>query len=508
MARNKSYSESMNEWAEEKKFLRKFRHKAFHPDYESPLVARLFGYFLRLIIFLALAFVGLMIRNRSYFGGSSFKESLRQETDALLAAESSEMSNVSWKSSRASLNYKAKGGAPAFFKEIDAKRIRFLGDWNEMLLKNDWKFRELEIGELNMQLKGGATPGKAPEAPPPRTDSWWTAIPDYNTCEFGKIALGDTNFTWGSHWSAQGSLKHGVGSLQRSGDEWTLELSQGLLSQNWLKDLKLDPSKPLLLTKKADKLTLNAEQLKYGQSGQGSLKGVITLGEMPVFDLQLELKTIRVEEILPEEFHAYLTGTGDLLMRIKGSTNSKDGISTEGSFTIVEKGRMREFPLLGTLAVVTGKAELRNMPLAKSTISFTTKKGTLSITEFDLVSGDVAKVRGAAQYVLDTRALEKGLIDLKSNSDEPEKPLPKAAPGEFGFRGDIEIGVPWKFIGDDEAFRARHFKPDESSWGWITVPLSGPIKNITEQQANIMDRQLAELNKRAKNPFQDSHFKP
>ena len=95
--RDRSYARGMQEYAEEKRFLRKVRHRVFHPDYESPLLFRLGGYVLRLVLFVAVVGAILFVRNRSYFSGPVFRESLQAEMDHYTGGTMSEMPDVTWK---------------------------------------------------------------------------------------------------------------------------------------------------------------------------------------------------------------------------------------------------------------------------------------------------------------------------------------------------------------------------------------------------------------------------
>ena len=93
MPRNddRSYAQAMRDHEAEKKFLRKIRHRAFHPDADSPVIFQLAGYFVRLVIILAILGAILFVRNRKYFSGESFSENLQAEFDHYLGGEESKM---------------------------------------------------------------------------------------------------------------------------------------------------------------------------------------------------------------------------------------------------------------------------------------------------------------------------------------------------------------------------------------------------------------------------------
>ena len=85
--RDKSYAQSMEEWAEEKRFLRKTRHKIFHPSYDSPFFMRLSGYFVRLVILVAIVAAIMFVRNRKYFNGEGYRDQVKVELDHYFKAD-------------------------------------------------------------------------------------------------------------------------------------------------------------------------------------------------------------------------------------------------------------------------------------------------------------------------------------------------------------------------------------------------------------------------------------
>ncbi|NCF89157.1 MAG: hypothetical protein GWQ08_27155 [Verrucomicrobiaceae bacterium] len=112
---DRSYSQAMRDYDAEKKFLRKMRHRAFHPDADSPVIFQLAGYFIRFVIILVVLGAILFLRNRKYFNGEGFTNEVQLEMDHYLGGENSEMEKVFWKSGDQLLtSYKGTGGPHAF----------------------------------------------------------------------------------------------------------------------------------------------------------------------------------------------------------------------------------------------------------------------------------------------------------------------------------------------------------------------------------------------------------
>ena len=56
--------------------------------------------------------------------------------------------------------------------------------------------------------------------------------------------------------------------------------------------------------------------------------------------------------------------------------------------------------------------------------------------------------------------------------------------------------MPWELLDKEPSYRKKYFTPDAEGYGWITVPLDGPLDEITVEDARIMDLEWAELTKR------------
>ena len=262
--RDRSYAQGMQEYADEKRFLRKVRHRAFHPDYDSPLLFRLGGYFIRLVLFVAVVGAILFVRNRKYFNGPDFRESLQAEMDYYMGGTMSEMPDVFWKNDEGLTNYTAQGGADAFFKTIDLQRITARAKWINMLTDN-WYLRDVEIGETTIDFKSGTTPGVGGPDTYRRSKSPLLAIPDFSKTRFGEITLHNTNFTWGPHWTSKGSLADATGSLKRDiSGGWELTLADGVYSQNWLKNLRMKPGTSMKVTYKDNMVTFAGAEFTIG----------------------------------------------------------------------------------------------------------------------------------------------------------------------------------------------------------------------------------------------------
>lgn len=503
---------------EEKKFLRKVRHRAFHPDYDSPILFRLVGYLVRLVVLLVIIAAILFVRNRHYFNGESFATTVQTELDRYLHAEESDLEDVYWKDDKAVTIYRAKGGPQAYFNQITLPRIAARGQWRDLLTQHGWTLQDVEIANAFVYLKGGPTPSVAETAPSetPRSDSWLVATPDFSRTHFGDIKLFNATFHWGPRWTSKGSLEGASGILKRQDDQWSLTFTEGELRQNWLKNLQVQPEHPLNVSVTEEQINLNGGPFAFGETGEATLDGSVTLSDAPEYDLEMSMKTIQFTDLLPDEFHTKLDGLADLEMTLTGSTNRSDGIIFEGEITVVESGRLRQIPILNSLSMITPRLEMRQMPIRTgSTLKFKSRQGVLTVYDIDIKGGgvatsqgyttaegdllDFARIKGAFTYKMDTSALDGELSLEYTRPPAVEKKASKDPEAEF--EGEVQVGMPWELLGQDEAYREKYFTPDDEGYGWITVSLNGPLESISDKEAAELDTAWSEVTKSLRNPF-------
>ncbi len=521
---DRSYSQVMRAHADEKKFLRRVRHRAFHPDYDSPMLFRLMGYLVRLVIFGVLVSAILFVRNKIYFNGEGFSEGVQAALDTFLDGEDSTLEKVYWKSNQAVTHYEATGGPHAFFRKIELPRIAAQARWRELLMRDNWDLRAVELGNAVVHLKAGTNPvsgetGASNRRAKVQSGSWLTATPDFHRTRFGEIALHNASFFWGPHWTSEGDLTGVSGSAKRQLGDWALSLTKGVINQNWLKNLKIRPGSPLKVGIQDGQINLNCENLQLGEIGKVRLEGIVTLSETPDFNIQLNMKSVELTDLLSWEFHSSVSGLVDVKMTLSGSPNRSDGIIFEGELRAVETGRLRGVPILQTLAVVTPRTEMRHMPIRiGSTMKFKSRQGVLSVTDIAIKGGgaavagssyktdsgeelDFANISGHFTYTMDTSELDQALVleDIKKR-DETEEP--ELEDPNLGFDGEVTVRMPWELLGEDENYRAKYFTKDNEGYGRIVVRLDGPLEKLSEDQATEMDREWAELNARQQNPFQ------
>lgn len=519
---DRTYSQAMRAYEEEKKFLRRARHRAFHPDYDSPFLFRLIGYLIRLVVIAVIILSVFFVRNRGYFNSEGFSEGVREELDHFIGGEDSKLEKVYWKGDQAVTQYKASGSERAFFQEIDLPRIAVRATKRDLLWRNDWQLRGVEIGNATVLLKAGTSSANDSAEVPDRVraESWWTAVPDFSRTRFGTIDLHEAAFSWGPHWTSKGSLENAAGEVKRQLGEWSLSFTEGVFQQNWLQNLTIVEEHPLEVEVKPDAIHLRCEQLQLGKQGQVTLNGIVTLSEMPNFDIQLDMKSVELTDLLPPEYQETVSGLVDIKLTLSGSTNRSDGIIFNGELRAVDTGRLREIPILQTLSVVTPRIEMRHMPIRiGSSLKFNSRQGKLTVTEIALRGGgsaatssgyatesgdelDIANIRGHLSYQMDTSVLDQNLVleDIQRRREIVEQDSDVQDPN-LGFKGEITVRMPWELLDEDEGYRDQFFTQDAEGYGYIVVPVDGNLDDISKKQAQEMDKAWAELTSKQQNPF-------
>jgi hypothetical protein len=253
-----------------------------------------------------------------------------------------------------------------------------------------------------------------------------------------------------------------------------------------------------------------------------SINGIITLSETPEFDVMFNMQMVEVQDLLPLSFQNTLSGLANIRLKMFGSTNQSSGIQFEGEVEMIEKGRLRNLPILSTLVVVTKRPEMRHMPIrANSTFKFKTREGRLEVTDIRFKGGggeqsglgyknssgavqDFARLVGSFSYQMDTSALDQNLVLADLKRSDLDAPLSDQEESELEFKGEARLAMPWELLGDEASIRDHFFERDTQDYGWITIPIDGGFDTISKTEATQIDQAWADLKTRRKNPFEES----
>ncbi|MEM7383659.1 MAG: hypothetical protein AAF514_01830, partial [Verrucomicrobiota bacterium] len=389
---NRSYSDSMNEWAEKQSFKRRFRARAIGGE-EAGWGQLIMGFAIRLFV-LALLLGGIaFFYLKSHISGQDFSNRIGNELGILLKAQSFEVEKIKGKGKRALIpSFTAKGGKDAFYHDLTASRIRFHAGLKDLLGSKELDLSNVDVGALEIRLKAGNTMTEDEGTSLKReADHWRKANPDLSKALFEEVKLSDLDLGWGPYWTSKGSLTDGKGRLSLEEGQWVLHLEAGTLSQNWMKEMVLNQLK---VRQVGSDVLLEDGNFDLGQSGAGDLKGRITIGETPQLNLEANFVGCDIHDFLPEaqalvnedgtkgftdvkekgrfDFFESITGSVNLKALISGSPNTNKGVRTDVDLTFLPSEsappRLRDLPILSSLAIATLRSEFRLLPISEGKV--------------------------------------------------------------------------------------------------------------------------------------------
>jgi len=487
----KSYSDSMNEWAAQRDFIQGNRSRLLHPPYDAHPLAKLVGYLIRLLIVLAVPALIYLSLVMKFTGSKDFNDLFSQGMGTLLRAKSLTATKTAWSMDgmMTCSTLKATGGPDAFFESMEAKglatRLPF-----QNLFKREWIWQRVSLQELKLALRSGglgsqpaspsgpadtdAIPGLPPplrktgalSAPPPQLMyAGYGIAPDFKLLKINGLQVAKLSATWGTSPTTSGSLTDIPLDMNRTTAGWVITAGSGIFELGWLGRMPLEK---LAATMGDGRLTVNEAVLKRANGGTGSLTGSLTLGEVPEADATLTWNSARLEDLLPAGTAVFLSGEADLTLKITGSPNRISGIKTEGQLTL-KSGRLSGMPLLKILQQLTGEDQYRLLPLRSGKASFKTGGSSehgglvVDVSDFEADCGPMARLKGSFRQ---ERIKTPG--DLSG-----AKPVERVV-----VSGSLQIGVPENICAKlKPAVAARFFTSDGHGWMWVTCPADAPVDN-------------------------------
>ena len=494
-----SYNELMNEWADTRNAMLRMQGGILHPPaYLSP-VARLFGYLWRVLVFLLVVVVTTFLFIRSHIKSSEFSDMVGARIGRILAASEVEISSLNWKRSVASSKQVTlkSSGTSFFLTELEARGFRFKLPFRA-LLKSEWNVEEIFIADLTADVRPGSG-GTGVSVMDDLSGNWGI---DPDKINFEKIDVANANLTWGLVSTARGSLKNAQVQIVKDEEGvWEMRVSNGKLSQNYLRDLSITSLKIRLLE---DRLKLLDGEFTVGESGKGTLEGSILIGEYPKFDLTVRLDNCEMAAVLPKYTGAEVTRMTpeeestamvidklrDMLVgritgaiKLEGSSNSAAGIKTVGSLAFNEATeqtlRILSVPLFDDLGGKTGNGHLRRPLVTEGSLAFVTSEGVCTISGMNLQLGQSAKLIGEFSFGVEKQAKKEPVANQQVVPGVPilEQAAEVAVPE---FDGTVQLGITSQALSKfPEKTLAEFFPVSRDDMIWMDLPLKGTLKEVT-----------------------------
>ncbi|MFV1994081.1 MAG: hypothetical protein ACC661_01495 [Verrucomicrobiales bacterium] len=415
-------------------------------------------------IFLLAAISGLTFEFllRIHLNSQEFAEVFAEETRTLLHADEVDCSPLRWKNRAAAIDsLRASGSTDSFFRILHAEGIRFQLPAG-MIFRDRWKLDEISVIGCDLTFRGGSgdpldeaqgapsTARKAP-SPLPVVAAGFGVHPNFQELSFETIDIDRGNFHWGRAPSSGGSLLNTRLSLSHTESGYRFHTREGLLSQNWIQDLRMED---LDFTLTGEVLTIEKAIFSLGKSGEGNFTGSIGTGADGVFDLRVEISSVDLRDFLPAQFTRHFIGHADLSFRITGSPNAPEGVKTRGTLRFRD-GVLRDLPLFETLSTIYADSRFRRPAITGGSVEFRTSEGVLEVEHLSLVASEFARLNGRFEVT--------GADNL--------------------FDGTLAYGVLPESVEKLPEIAGKHFPKKEDHLRWMSAPLTGPVSELTLETA-------------------------
>lgn len=202
---------------------------------------------------------------------------------------------------------------------------------------------------------------------------------------------------------------------------------------------------------KPDRIYIQEMSGRMFSTGTINLSGEIGLAERE-FDMEGTAKSLRCDEILPEDWKQRLRGKVDADFHAHGSK----GEARISANVEIRDGVLTALPLLDTLAAYADTERFRLLNLSEAKFSFRQERGRRSYSDIVIAS--------------------EGLVRVEGRIDEVDKQL------DGTFRVGIVPGVLAHIPGAEE----KVFLPGERGLLWTTVRITGTWENPKEDLSDRM----------------------
>lgn len=417
----------------------KFRKKSKRSF--SPLLIVLIGGGVLLVA----AVVGLLVAKSAINGwlrGDGFREWLAAQCSAALRSEVT-LADLKWEGSEVyASNFSALGSEEAAFSKIglDGVRAKMGG-----IQDKAFQVPEISVNRLNLEFSSRRKSGKTPEentlhsdgAKGPTLPAWLARFtPD--RVEVEQIVVSSANVSVENE-SGPVFLLTGTRSTMEpdfQAGSWEIAAKGGKITVPEQPEIRL---KDLGLRWRGSALFIDQCALGIYEDGHIEGKGEIGFEDHGLFDVDLEISSIQVDELVEGEWRDRLSGVIDGPVRITGAPGA---LTYEGTINVTE-GVMEAIPVLKRIAQYTRSERFNRLVLNQAKVDFKSAGGRVELRNLVLQSDGLVRVEGQ--------------IDLAGDQ----------------LTGDLQVGVTPGTMRWIPGAERLVFVEDRDGFRWAPMKLSG-----------------------------------
>ena len=293
------------------------------------------------------------------------------------------------------------GGEDSFFDEAylrNAKtrmsllaRIRYpraaisFPPW-KMAVTN-WQGEEIIIEDLDITVKSGADEADGAKI----YDSIFSTGEKFS---FERVQVLNASFDWGYSEVTAGSIRNSRLNAQRKGDGWSVTITGGSFSQNWLQDLEIEKLE-CVLTGKGLEITEGRFKRAGGSLAlTGKVTGPVT---NPQVSASGTMQGIPFDSYLEAEVQPFVRGRLSGRFTLGGSPYSSSGVTMAAEIVLGPDDEVvisDEIRLLDAVSLVDRYRSYKNVRFRAGSFKLETGKRVAVFTDIDLEAKDHMKLEG------------------------------------------------------------------------------------------------------------------
>ncbi len=365
----------------------------------NPLVIVLIGGGVLLVVVV----VGLLVAKSTINGwlrGDGFREWLAAKCSVALRSEVA-LADLKWEGSEVySSNFSALGSEEASFSEIglDGVRAKMGG-----IRDKAFQVPEISVNRLNLEFSSGKKSGKLPEesnlhsdgAEGPTLPAWLSRFAP-NRVEVEQILVSSVNVSVENEAGPVFLLTGARSTMEPDfqAGSWEISAEGGKIAVPGQPEIRL---KDLGLRWRGSALFI--DQCALGIYGDGHIegKGEIGFEDHGLFDVDLDISSIQVDDLVEGEWRDRLSGEIDGPVRITGSPGA---LTYEGTMNVTE-GVIESIPVLKRIAQYTRSERFNRLVLNQAKVDFKSAGGQVELRNLELQSDGLVRVEGQIDLVGD-----------------------------------------------------------------------------------------------------------
>lgn len=489
-----SFQARMSAWVASQGILFQLKHGGSVQGARHSLIGSALSLGLRLALVLVVVALGFWWYLNKRVHSASFSEGISTGLTAGFGADELELGGVTRERGYLRISsLKASGGEASFFKPTDVETdddvpvpgLFAKGISTKMGLLDgvvtDWDGESVDVEEMTIELRSGA------ESAEDGAGLFDKLFAQSETFRFSRLDVADATIRWGYSEATRGEIRNASMVAVRSGEGWALSFGNGLFSQNWIRDLRINRIEARV---SPDGLEISSAELKQGD---GVLSFTAEVSG-PVTDPRLSgagtFQSLSITPFLEPEVRSYLGGDISGEFTLGGSTYAQEGVQISADIEMRDASDQLElrdaFALFKAISVVDRHRSYKRVRFAEGRFRMETGAKRMVVSGIDLDANKVMKLTGDFLVRRPTEEEVNELLNLEEEGQTVGSAFEEAGldPAQAArerqrrvpiLEGAVRLGLhPESFSRSMRLDKQYPVDPDGQQ-RWVDVPLRGDL---------------------------------